>query len=398
MAWNHRSRVVAMAVAIQAVANTFTAPTAADIMAVSVPANNYEALTADDPTATGAIWSSRRIYLGKTGTAGATYPLRGPGGAGPPLANAFVPGRIFLSAGWTEIRNPAPINGVFQAGSTTTSLVLAAGESAVDDIYLGAPIQTANVGTGFRGTTLIRDYVGASKTAVLAETIVAPAAAVAYTIPAYLSYVLGTLATQPTYLSISIWRDKKRYDFMNWRPTSFRIDVPVANEANSVFPSIDFSGRGTPMPVADEAAPAVPAALLALPLAPARAGKFYADSIKLGHQSISFVENVTVGAASNQNQDAGQDAYDIIDGNRTVSIDLNQMAVTDFDVDSRVDNQTIVPFLSTWGLGAGNRMGLLLPNNVLDPLNPGDRNGYVNLTGDAFPTDVDKSAAFTIWW
>jgi hypothetical protein len=138
--------------------------------------------------------------------------------------------------------------------------------------------------------------------------------------------------------------------------------------------------------------------MLNIPIPAARGGKFLMDRVKLGHQSIRFTESVDVAAASNQNQDAGQDGYDITGGNRAISLDVNQMAVADFDLEARVDNQTIIPILSTWGMGIGNRFGLLLPNNVLDPMSPGDRNGFVNLTGDAAPTDVDKSAAFTIWW
>lgn len=399
MAWNHRSAVVAMAVAIQAVPGVFTAPAApADLVAVSVPNNNYEAITADDPTATGAIWRNKRIYLGKSGTAGATIPLRGPGGAAPPAAEEWPTGRFFLSAGWTEIVNAAPIPGALQAGSTTTALNLAAAAPGVDDIYIGAPIQLAEIGTGFRATTLISDYDGTTKIATIPETIAAPAAAAAYTIPAFISYVLGTMTTTPPLLSISIWRDKKRYDYRDWRPTSFSVDMPVTNEQNQVFPSIDVSGRGVPAGVVDEASPQLPASILNVPVAACRGGKFVFDRVKLGHQSLRFALNIDVAAASNQNQDQGQDGYDITSGNRSISLDLNQMNVTDLDLETRVDNQTILPLLSTWGQGPGNRMGMVLPNNVLDPLSPGDRNGFVNLTGDAAPVDVDKSAAFTIWW
>lgn len=399
MAWNHKARIFAMAIAIQPVAGVFTAPTLAGLLPVASPTFSIEAITADDPTATGSVWDNARVYLGKTVTAGGTYPLRGPGGASPPAANGWPFGLVLQSGGWAEIVRNAATNAVLQAGSTTTSLVLAASESAVDDFLVGAPLQTAAVGAGFRQTTVIRDYVGASKTAILAETLgSAPAAGVNYTIPASLSYVLGTVNTDPPQLSIRIWRDKKRYDIMDWRPQSIAMDIPVANEANTSFPSSEFSGKGNLFAVADDTSPALPSSILATPVPPARAGKFYLDSVRLGHQSIRFTQDMETGAASNQNQDSGQDGYDILSGRRTVEWDLNNMAITDFDIDARVDAQASVPFLSTWGLGAGNRFGFMLPNNVLDPGSPGERNGYVNLTGNAFPKDVDKSAALTIWW
>jgi hypothetical protein len=400
MAWNHRSRVVAMAAAFQVAAGAFVQPAVAtDLVAVSAPTNTHEAVTADDPTATGTVWEANRIYLGKTATVGATIPLRGPGGAAPPLADAWVPGRFLQADGWAEIRKAAASNAVLQAGSTVNQIVLANTESAVDDFLLGAPVQSPSIGAGFAATTLIRDYVGATKTAILAETLGgAPAAGVAYTIPAYLSYVLGTLTTNPRYLSISIWRDKKRYDYRDWAPTSLAVNVPVANEANTSFPDMTTSGKCLVQAVVDDVSPALTPAMLAIQPAPARNGKFYLDRVKLGHQSVSFTATTTVGAASNQNQAAGQDAYDIQSGSRAIALDLNQMAVTDFDLHGREDNQTIMPLMSTWGLGSGNNWGLLLPNVQLDPFSPGDRNGYYSVTGNAVTPDVDKSAALTIWW
>jgi hypothetical protein len=398
MAWNHRSAVVAVAIAIQSVEGTFTTPTLPDdIIAVSVPNNNYEALTADDPTATGTIWKNRRIYLGKSGTCGATYPLRGYGSSFP-AANAFPIGRVAQAAGYTEVRNTADIAGTFQAGSTSTTLVLAAGASATDDFYVGMPISLAAAGTGFRANTVIIDYNGATKTATIGETLGSPpAAGVAYTIKKSLTYVLGTVTTPGPLLSISIWRDKKRYDYKDWRPTAFSIDMPVTNDANAVFPSIDFSGRGKPEAVVDDTSPALPSAILQIQPAPVRGGKFVFDQVKLGHQSMRFALSFDLGAPSNQNQDQGQDSYQTTSGTRAISLDLNQMNVTDLNVDSLVDNQTVFPIVSTWGLGTGNNFGVSLPNNVLDPLNPGDRNGFVNLTGDAQPVDADKSMAFTIF-
>src|SRR3546814_12695889 len=82
----------------------------------------------------------------------------------------------------------APITGTAQAGGSTTTAVLAALASAVDDAYLGMPIQHANVGTvgTVKGTSMIMDYNGTTKTAVLAETLGAAIVAGDYTIPATL--------------------------------------------------------------------------------------------------------------------------------------------------------------------------------------------------------------------
>jgi hypothetical protein len=398
--WNQRSRVIAMAVALQPIAGQFVQPAiATDLVAVSDITNTHDALTTQDNTATGSVWEGNRIVLGKSATIGATIPLRGPGGAQPPALNAWVPGRIMQSAGWTEIRKAASSQAALVAGSSTTSLALANTESGVDDFLLGAPIQHPAIGNGFKATTIIADYTGANQTAKLAETLAAaPAAGTQYTIPAYLSYVLGTLTTPPPLLSISVWRDKKRYDYRDWRPASLAPNFPVANDANTVAPSIAFSGKGIVQAIVDDTSPSLPSALLAVPVSPYRNGKFYLDRVMLGHQTTTFTETATVGAASNANQAQGQDGYDILSATRAIALDLNQMAVADFDLHGREDSQVSMPMMLTYGLGSGNYIGFIVPNTQLDPFSPGDRNGYVSLTGNAVTTDIDKSAALTIWW
>ncbi len=401
MSWNHRSKITAVAIAIQTVAGVFTAPnTTTDMVAASGVTNVPEMISTTDPTMTGTIWDVSRIFLGQTNTIGFTIPLRGPGGATPPAAGDWVPGRALRSCGFSEVRNAAAINETLQAGSTTGALVLAAAQSAVDDFNVGVPLQTAAVGTvgTVKGTTVITDYAGATKTAAIAETIIAPAAGTAYTIPAYLSYVLGTLTTPPPLLSISVWRDKVRYDYRDCVPASFMFDVPVANEQNQTFPSVEFSFRGVLVGKFDATSPVLPASVLNIIPPANRGGKFTLDRVKLGHASMRVGATADTGAQSNANQDAGQDGYDILSGSRTIELDLNAMNVSDFDVEARVNNQTIMSALSVWGGGAGNRFALAVPNMVLDPLANGDRNGYVSLTGGGAMVDVDKSMALTVFY
>lgn len=398
MAWNHKTRVVALAVAIQSVAGTFTTPVAADIIPVSVPTNGEDIVSTEDPTATGSVWAAPRIFLGKTANVGATAPLRGPGGAAPFTANAWPLGRILQAAGFAEVITASAITGTAAAG-TTTSITLAAAAGSTDDMYLGMPIQHANFGTGaIKGTSLITGYNGTSKLAGLGETVATAPSSGTYTIPPNVTYQLGTLSAAPPLLSVSVWRDKKRYDYRDVRIQSLTFDMPVANEQNQLFPSIEFSLKGLSAGVSDATAPSLTSAQLST-IAPYRNGKFCLDRVALGHQSTNFQISAEVAGASNAAQPQGQDGYDIMSGTRSYSLDLNQMAVTDFDIDTRVDNQTTVSSMSLWGMGAGNRWGFLVPQIVLDPLNnPGDRNGFVNLTGNAAFVGVDKSATLCIWW
>lgn len=402
MAWNHKTKITTVAIAIQTVAGVFTTPTApADLIAVGSVTNGEDQIQAEDPTMTGSVWNAARIHLGKTGNLGFTMPLRGPGGVAPPAANAWVPGRVLQSAGFAEVINPTPISGTAAAGGTTTAINLAVAGSAVDDFYLGMPIQHPNIGTAgtVKGTSMIMDYIGSTKTAVLAETMGAAVISGTYVIPANLTYLLGTLSSAPPLLSVSIWRDKKRYNYRDVRPTSLTLDMPVSNEANQVFPSLEAQFKGLVESVIDESSPVLPNSALALSPPSYRAGKFSLDKTKLGHQSNRFAISSEVAGASNSHMDAGQDGYEIMSGDRTLELDLNQMAVADFAIDSRVDNQTVISQMSVWGLGLGNRFGFVAPELMLNPLNnPGDRNGFVNLTGNAAFAGVDKSAALTIFW
>lgn len=398
MSWNHRDKLFALGVALQPTPGLFVLPGVADLIGISSPNNGDDVVSAPDPTQTGTIWDAPRIFMGLTGTGGGTIPLRGYGNAGvPPASNAWPLGRILQALGMAEIRRGvASAATALQAGSSTTSMVLAAAESSVDDFYIGMPIQNPAIGTGFRQTTLIQDYIGATKTALLAETLGA-APAGNYVFPAGLTYQLGTLGVAPPLLSISVWRDKKRYDYRDCVLSNWSVDVPVGNEGNTVFPSLDFTVKGTPIAPSDDTTPALPQSVLSVPVPPAKGGKFFLDRIKLGHTGVKTTIGLTTGAASNQNQDAGQDGYDIQGGNRSCDLTLNQMNVSDFDLDARVRQQLMVSMLSTWGQASGNYMGLVIPALVLDPLKPTSANGYVTLGGNAIPAQLDKGLALSFW-
>jgi hypothetical protein len=397
LSWDHRSKIFAIGVALQPTPGVFVLPQASGLIGVSSPTNTRDAITAADPTQTGTIWDAPPIFLGKTGTAGGTIPLRGFGAGGTPIGNAFALGLILQACGFSElVRSTDQAATAVGSGSSTTQIALANSESTVDDFYVGMPIQNPAFGSGFRSYTAIQDYVGSTRMALLAETL-GSAPSGTYVIPANLTYQLGTLAANPPRMSVSVWRDKVRYDYVDCVITSWAIDVPVSNEANTVFPSIDFTMKGTPIPRVDTTTPTLPQSILNVPVPASRGGKFYLDKIKLGHTGTKVNLALTAGAPSNQNQDAGQDGQVLQSGSRTIDLTLNAMNVTDFDLDSREDSRLIVPMMSMWGAGVGNRFGLSIPGMVMNPANPQDANGFVTLANQSFPTNLDKSIALTIF-
>lgn len=397
----HKESIVAFGVVIQPTPGTFVASTAADLIPISAPDVGFDPITAEDPTLTGAIWSAPQQFLGKRGRAGATAALRGPGGATPPALGAWPLGRILQAAGFTELRNATDITGTPQANAVASNIVLAAAASAVDDFYNGMGIRHVGIGADVqRSTSMVRDYVGSSKTVTLTETLGAAIGATGtYTIPAQLTYLLSTGLSIPL-LSCSVWRHKVRRDFRDCALSSFAINIPVANDQNTALPSIEFALVGTLNTVADQDALSVPSSALT-PVPAARAGKFTFNGVKYGHQSMRLEFGLESGAPPNQNFDAGQEAYEILTGSRTVNLDLNQQLVATLDLDTStglVDTQASVPIMAGWGLGLGNRFVAGVPESFLQPFSPQGRNGFVGVSGTAGPSLVDKSVALSVLW
>lgn len=385
----HKERITSFGVVKQPTPGTFVLPGVNDLLPISAPDNGNDPITADDDTLTGSLWGASRQFLGVRGRAGATARLRGPGGATPPAADAWVLGRILQAAGFTEQRNATPITGTALANAVTDQIALAAAASAVDDAYKGWPIAHANLGTGMRAYSMIRDYVGSTKMAYLSEDASSAINSGSYTLPAGLFYTLSTGLSIPL-LSCSVWRHKKRYDYRDCALSSFAINIPVSNDAQTDSPSIEFSMVGVPITPTDQDALAVPDAAMTPP-PPAKAGKFSIAKKLIGHQTLRIELGLESGAPPNQNFDQGQESYEILSGSRTVTLDLNQQLEATLSLDTLVNNQTPVPLQSIFGLGLGNRFGIGVPELLLNPMSPTGRNGFVGVTGDAVPNDVDKS-------
>src|SRR3546814_20972731 len=95
LVWIHQTKITQWGLPIQAVAGVFTSPVAPDdVIAVGSVTNGEDIIQDEDPTMTGSIWNSARIYLGKTPNVGFTLPLRGPGGASPQIGRASCRERV----------------------------------------------------------------------------------------------------------------------------------------------------------------------------------------------------------------------------------------------------------------------------------------------------------------
>lgn len=381
---------------VQAAAGAFLLPGANDLIAVSQPENAAQPITAEDPTLTGSLWSRPPAYLGATAQISFAYSVRGPGDVTLAL-DLWVFGRVLRAAGFAEILTSAAITGTAAANADQSAIVLAAGTSAVDDFYLGMPIHHAGLGAGgLQQYSGIYDYDGATKKALIADTAAAAIAAGTYTIPPHLLYLLGTGANLPL-LSVSVWRDTKRYDYVDCVPSALARAIPVANSGNTELPTYNTTLVGKEVnqePVADPAP--TPSAALLLPPPPAKNGVFSFNRVRRGHASLGIDFSMESGFQPNQNNFDGQEQAEVLSGSRSVSLDLNHSDMPS-NIRALRENQTRVPIMSLYGLGTGNRFLDMLPGTVIHPFNPTERNGFVGLQGDAFPDSVDKSVALAVF-
>lgn len=388
----------AIGITLQPTPGQYVEPGLADLIAISSPDDGYDDVTADDATLDGSMFARPRQFIGRRGRAGATAALRGPGGASPFGAGQWPLGRILQAAAMAEVINPTEIVGVATGGSTS-SIIMAADASAVADFYKGMPIQHPNIGLAdtIRGTSLIRGYDGATKTATLMETLGAAIAAGGnYRIPPSVTYMLTTGDSIPL-LSAKVWRDKKARRYRDCALTSFALNIPVGNLQQTDVPTIEFSMQGVPMPDVDEQAPKLPDSLLTPPPF-AKAGKFTFNGIKIGHQSLRLEFGFETGALPNQNYDEGQESYEPMSGTRTVTMDLNDQLKAALDINTLVDSQAYVPVQSGWGFEKGKRFLVGVPNGPLNSFSPAGRNGFVGLTGGMAPSDVDRSLILSMLW
>jgi len=389
-----REKIKSFGVVIQPTPNTYVPITQADLIPIYSPDDGKDPITAEDDTLTGSLWNAPRQFLGTRGRAGASARLRGPGNVAVPAAGAWPLGRLFMAAAFTEVRNAAPIIGAAQANANPNQIVLAPAASAVDDFYRGMVIQHAGLGAGVRANSVIRSYNGTTKVATLCESAAVAISAGNYTIPAQLAYVLSTGANVPN-LSVAVGHDKTTNRYSDCALSSFAIRIPVSNDQSQDLPSIEFGSVGSPLAKQDVAALALPSGALT-PVPPAKAGKFTFAGLKIGHATFGIDLGLEAGAPPNQNFDAGQEAYETLSGNRSINLDLNAQLVATLDLDSITNNQTPVNVMSIWGYGPGNTFAVASFNNYIDPLNETARNGFMGVSGNGAPSEIDKGMSIVL--
>jgi hypothetical protein len=382
-----------LGIAVETTSGAYVAPALSDLIAVADLRPTIDGITADVREYTGSIHRPGPVVFGKTFSVTGRVYLRGPGGAAPPAANTWVAGRILRAAGFAELITATAVPAAPAAlgtGSTANTAVLGAAASTTDDIYNGLLMALSGLGANRAGLSAVRDYVGATKAARLAEKAGA-AITGNYQLVPQLSYVLSPDA--PPTLSVSCWIGGRRYNGFGCAISSFRINLPAAGRESQELPSIEFTLSGDLHSAVDAVPPAPPTGL-AIP--PFRDGKLWVSDTQVGGSSISIDLGAQVGYPPNPNKQSGNDAAQLTETTRTVDLTLNQVAIATFDDLTMSDSQAYYPLFALWGLGSGNAFGLTVTDMRFAPRSPDNSGAFVSTTGQAFIDGAARTIALSI--
>jgi hypothetical protein len=382
-----------LGIAVESVAGTYVAPTTNDLIRVSDLRISINGITVNINEYTGSIHRPGPVVLGKTFEVSGRVFLRGPGGSTVPAANAFVPGRIIRAAGFDETVQAAAIPAAPEAlgaGSTTTVANLGTTAAGTLGIYKAMGVLLAALGTMPKGMAMIRSY-SAAKAALLARTAGSTITG-NYQIPKQLSYRLNASATPPS-LSASCWYGGRRYNGNGLAISSFRINIPTASRDSQELPSIEFTLSGDLESDASETAP-IPPAVLAIP--PFRDGNLWINNTQLAGTSLTIDLGAEVGYPPNPNRPSGNDPAQLVGTTRTVNFTIAQTLKATFDQIALADAQGYLAMEAGWGLGTGNSFGVIVTDARLNYANPDNSGPFVNLTGEAYVDDADRTIGITL--
>lgn len=372
-----------LAIAVQADAITpATISTPGDLIPMANLRSSSETFQTSNPEYTGTIHAVGDAIFGDAPSIDFEVMLRGPGGSSPPAAGTYVPGRFLRACGFDEIVFAGKTSAALAVGGSntgaTTTVVLDATASAVDDFYVGYVIQFAdlNGGSGIKSTSTIIAYNGTTKTATLGEKL-ASVPIGNFTIPAQLIYRLNG-AANPLWLTFARWHDKKRYNSQNGIPSQLQMTFPTANRGDVSFPvmACGLTGDHAATREVDETAPITPAAG-AIP--PVRNGKLALNGVYVPGASVSYDHGIQVAFPPNPNQASGNDPGQIVRTQRSVSMSLNEVLLSVQNRNALANTQTPVPLMLHYGVVAGRSVSFVVPSMRLSFSEPDPSGEFVTV-------------------
>lgn len=383
----------ALAIKAQGAPGTYASPTSADAIPVANLSWRPTPNQAENPEYTGSIHRRGPIILGASYDVSFDILLRGPGGAAPPAADAFIPGRVLRALGFTEnvVSAAIPAAAEALAAGTTTTATLGAGSTGTLDLYKGLAIMLASLGTLGQAASLamIRGYT-AGKVATIAQTHSGSYAG-NYQIPKQLAYTLASTGTPPV-LSTAIWDGSRRYNMVDMAPSSARLILPVSARGGSEYPRLSVTLSGDLYSDLAEAAPVVSSSL-AVP--PFKGGKQHVAGLAMGGSSISLDLGVRVGFPPNPNTTSGNDPAQLTETRRTLDLDLNQVSKAYLDLLALAQAQGEHGIQALFGLASGNYVGFVATDARFNFPETNRGGEFFTTRGQAYVDGAEKTVGIT---
>lgn len=346
-----------------------------------------------NPEATGTRNKRGDIQVGRNSSVTFNVIIRGPGGTAPPAADTFVPGRILRAVGFKEEVQAAPLllSGAITGGNTNSG-ILPVGASGSNDFYNGLPAILSDQGAGVKGITSIVDYIGASRTALFAETFsAAPAGQVS--IPAFLGYRYWDSAPD-ILLSVSWWLDKKRYNMIDGVVTQFERNIGTSNngDANFTYYTVTIQGDVAAIPEADEISPNV-AEGGAIPIF--RDADWWLDRYKICGSGATSSFQIETDRAPCPNNASGGEAAQQISVSRQWALNLNEVLLSekDFNALAKSNNEsgTTASMWLQYGSSSGRVVSITACDGRLGYSNAVIGGNFVTRAPTLFVDAVEKS-------
>jgi hypothetical protein len=341
----------ALALKIQSAADVpATISTPADLLTCYDVRPGTETYTLANPETTGTVDMPGDFVTGRSRSVSFNVILRGPGGATPPAVDTFVLGRLLRMMRFAETsQTTAALAAAAVSGGTTTSAVFPAAAVGTDDAYNGlCAVLAGQAGTGLKQVSMIRDYVGGSKTGTFMETF-GSALAGNISIPPYLGYLYSASAPE-LYASVDWWADKKRYKMVNAIVSNAQLNFQTSNNGDTAFTylSVTLTGDVASTPELDETAPQVSQGGNPPIFRDADfwlAGKSFCGSGASVDWQIQTARAPCPGSVS------GGEAPSTIDVKRTATMNINEVLVATSDLNALADAQGYHGFWLQYGQG-----------------------------------------------
>ena len=261
-------------------------------------------------------------------------------------------GPLLRGCGFSETLQAAPVTGTAQAGSTSTTIKLAAGASATDDLYNGMIVSITG-GTGVGQTRVIMDYVGSTKVATIdIAWTVTPDNTSAYSIVACALY--KPVSTAHESLTIYFNVDGVLHKLLGARGTvSFEMNADAR-------PVMKFNFTGLYVAPADAAAPSTTLTAWQQPLPVTRT-----NTPSVGIHGVAAVMQAFSVDAANQvvfrSLPGGAEQVLLTDRKAAGSLSIEATTVAAKDWWTAIKNNTLGYLAIRHGLTSGNLIALSAP-------------------------------------